>query len=335
MRITILYSENNPSDYHRLLQPAKYLRSDPSLNIRLVKHTDCVNDESVFDCDILFFSRLTLIAWDRMNQLKKKYGFKIIVDFDDYYILSPHQLRYKIWLEHNVAARMIEACRNADMVFVTNEQLYNVYKEFNKNVLIIPNAVPFNDQIVQKRDTYVQKLRFIYVAGASHYHDLKLLKGLFDRLRSDGDFKRKASFTFCGHDGSDTAKKMESICKIKDAYIRRPLLPLTDYMDHYQHGDISIAPLVDTFYNRCKSNLKYIEAASMRMPFMCSEVLPYMNIVGCKNTGDWYKAFKFLINNPDYIEYYGNENYESAKGKYDLEKVNKVRIQAFYSTRLS
>lgn len=271
-----------------------------------------------------------------MEQLKKKYGFKIIVDFDDYYKLSPHQLRYKIWKDHDVANRMVQAAVGADGVFVTNEQLYNVYNEFNSNIVIIPNALPFD--IDPKREPS-EKIRFIYAAGASHYNDLKLLKGLFARLRSDSQFKEKATFTFCGYDDRiPECRKMESICKINGSYVRRDILPLNRYMEHYHHGDISIAPLVDNFYNQCKSNLKYFEAACMKLPFICSDVLPYIRdlpitlknkgIIFCTNTQEWYKAFKFFINNPIAVEDFGMNNYEYAKERYNLKDVNKLRVQA-------
>lgn len=336
MKITILYSDSNPSDYHRLLLPAKYL-DDPNITIRLVRHTDCSKDESVFNCDIVFLSRLFIYEWATLEALKKKYGFKIVVDFDDYHTLSPQQLRYKLWKEHNVAARMIDACKGADMVFVTNDQLYNVYKEFNKNIVIVPNALPFDDDpFVSKREPS-EKIRFIYAAGASHYNDLKLLKGLFDRLRSDGEFKKKATFSFCGYDDKiPESKKMESICRINGAYIRNKILPLKNYMDHYNHGDVSIAPLENNFYNTCKSNLKFIEAACMKMPLICSYGLPYMNdtnlwnkgIIFCNSTSEWYKAFKFFINHPGSVDDFGMANYEYAKETYNLNS-STVRMQFF------
>lgn len=338
MNITILYSDNNPSDYHRLLLPAKYI-NDPAITIRLVKHTECCKDESVFHCDILFFSRLFIYDWATMVQLKKKYGFKIVVDFDDYYILSPHQLRYKMWQEHDVAARMIDACKGADMVFVTNEQLYNVYKEFNSTIVIVPNGLPFDQEPFVPRREPSGKLRFIYAAGATHYNDLKLLKGLFERLRSDGEFKRKATFAFCGYNNSiPECKKMESICKINGAYIRDQILPLKNYMDHYNHGDVSIAPLVDNFYNRCKSNLKFLEAAAMKLPFICSQVSPYSadmslknkGIIFCNNTAEWYKAFKFLMSTEKSTEDFGKLNYLAAKKMYDLNSINLIRVEAFH-----
>jgi hypothetical protein len=177
----------------------------------------------------------------------------------------------------------------------------------------------------------------MYAAGAAHYNDLKLLKGLFDRLRSDGEFKRKATFTFCGYDSNiPECTKMESICKIPGSYVRRQILPLDRYMEHYNYGDVSIAPLVDNFYNRCKSNLKFIEAASMKMPFIASLVSPYKQddgtgIVLCENTRDWYASFKFFIQNPTVVEEYGMLNYEYAKERYNLRVVNELRVQAFCS----
>lgn len=337
MIITILYSDNNPSDYHRLLLPAKYI-DDPNITIRLVRHTDCSKDESIFQCDILLFSRLFIHDWSTMEQLKKKYGFKIIVDFDDYYKLSPNQLRYKIWKDHDVANRMVQAAVGSDLIFVTNKQLYNVYKEFNSNIVIVANALPFNT-IKFPPASQPDKVRFLYVAGKTHYNDLKLLHGLFHRLRSDSDFKRKASFTFCGYDSTPDkdriSARMEAICKIYGSYVRREILPLDNYFEHYCYGDVSIAPLQDNFYNNCKSNLKFIEAACMKLPFICSDVSPYdkevmaPGIIWCKNTADWYKAFKFFINNPRAVEDFGNANYKYAKERYNLDTVNVLRKDAF------
>lgn len=332
MKITILYSDNNPSDYHRLLLPAKYMD-----NIRLVKQESCDKDESVFDCDILMFSRIFMFDWEALKLLRKKYGFKIIVDFDDYYKLCPQQLRYKLWLEHNIASRMIEAAKNADLLFVTNEQLYKVYREFNPNVLIIPNALPFDSEEAPIKEAS-DKVKFIYVAGKSHYNDLKLLRGLFQRLYSDGHFKDQAKFIFCGYDGTNESIKMEYLCKgMARYYERRNLLPLKTYMEHYKEGDVSIAPLENNLYNNSKSNLKFIESALNAMPFICSEVLPYTQdlrlkddgIKFCSKTSEWYDAFKFFIRNPNAIDYFGMRNYEYAMKYYNLKDANELRMEAF------
>lgn len=338
MVITILYNDNNGCDYHRLLLPTKHIELREGDSIRIVHHRDCLKDEEVFKCDILFFSRLLFFDWEILNRLRRKYGFKIIVDIDDYNRLDYNHLIYKSWKEHGIENRILEACSNADLVFVTNEQLHKVYKEVNTNVLIIPNALPFED-CPTKIDS--DKIRFMYVSGSTHYNDLRLLTGLFQRLRSDGDFKRKATFTLCGYNNPKNQReniwnKMESICKINGSFIRRETLPLESYMEHYRHGDISIAPLENTFFNNCKSNLKFIEAATMKHPFICSNVLPYIKdycdgskVSFCYHTKDWYQAFKFFINNPNAIEDYGNKNFEYAKRHYNIKDANILRTQAF------
>lgn len=340
MKILILYSDNNPSDYHRLLRPANYFPKEFEVN--MVKQTDAAKDESIFECDIVFFSRIFLHPVDKLKKLQERYGFKIVVDFDDHYNLPVGRLRYKLWVEHNVKVRMVEACKAADLVMVTNEQLQAVYSEFNENVIVVPNGLDLSRINTQVDKSIDDKIRFGYAAGASHYSDFKMLDGLFKRLRSDSEFKNRASFTFCGYNAKiPETLKMESLCKIKDCYVRRDIMGVANYMEHFKTIDVSIAPLEDNYYNNCKSNLKFIETASARLPFICSEVLPYTQdielknngIIFCKNTSEWYAAFKFFLKNPHLIEVFGHLNYEYALKKYNLLTINEGRLTAFRSLK--
>lgn len=339
MKLTILFSKDNPSDYHRLLLPARHLKETRTdLEIKLVDHRKCAEDVSVFECDVLFLSRLFMYDWKVMGQLKEKYGFKTVVDFDDYYRLTPEQLRYKMWQEHNIEQRMTDAARNADLLFVTGEPLYKAYREFNKNIMIIPNSLPFSNESRVRNDDLDDRLRFIYVAGKSHYNDLKMLRGLLQKIYSDSQFQNEGNFTFCGYDGTPGAVKMEYLCKgLARYYTRENLRPLDNYMDHYKNGDVALAPLEDNLYNNAKSNLKFIEAASKRLPLICSEVLPYTQdralknkgIIYCKNTSDWYRAFKFFLNNRAAVEDFGEACYQWASEHYNLTHTNRLRTEAF------
>lgn len=335
MRITILYSENDGCDYHRLLLPTNYFDLEKNDSIKIVRHKDCYKDETIFDCDIVFLKRMMFEEWEVMNILRKKYGFKIVLDIDDYYILPYNHLYYTDWNRVKLGERLIEACKQADLVFVTNELLRDVYKVYNKNIFVIPNALSFD---VENRKTDSDKLRFLYVSGSTHYNDLKSISGLFQRLGTDTDFKKKANFTLCGYNNPTNSKQnawysMESICKKSNSYIRRDTLTLDKYMEHYNYGDITVAPLEDTFFNSCKSNLKFLEASSTKKPFICSNVLPFTadkdhkGIVFCDKGQDWYKAFKFFINNPNAVEDYGEMNYEYGKRHYNIIETNKQRVE--------
>jgi len=342
LTIVCLYSDHNGCDYHRVLLPMQYLPLQMGDQIKVINYNALITDDRVFACDVLFFSRTCLYGLDKVLALKEKYGFKLVVDIDDYHQLYYHHYLYQYWQQKDMSNKIIAFCRAADLVFVTNEQLYNVYREFNSHVHILPNALPFDDvePFISKRTPSI-KTRFMYIAGSSHLADLKLLNGLFRRLDTDQDFKHKAEFVLCGYNNPTPVKniwdQMEAICRIGGAYTRRETLPLDNYLEHYNYGDVAIAPLEDNLFNTCKSNLKYIEAGLMKAPFICTDVLPYTvdkeakGIKFCKNTSEWYAAFKFFANNKAAVEDYGQANYEYVKRMYNLVEVNKLRYNLFKS----
>lgn len=338
MIITVLYNEHNGCDYHRLLLPAKHFNLQEGDSVVFVKHDYAKKNHYVYDCDVLFYSRIMFEDWEIIDKLKAKYDFKLVVDIDDHYTLPYNHLIYKGWKEHKIGERILQSCANADHVFVTNNTLYNAYKQYNTTITVIPNALPFDEEPFVAHKEPSDKLRFIYTSGVTHYNDLKTISGLFQRLNSDGDFKKNATFTLCGHNNpknnpNNAWIKMEAICKSPN-YIRRNTLPLDTYITHYNYGDISIAPLENTQFNNGKSNLKFVEAACMHHPFICSNTLPYSEdnskgAIYCQNTKDWYKGFKFFLNNRNAVEDYGNINYEYAKQRYDLKEINKIRLDIF------
>jgi glycosyltransferase involved in cell wall biosynthesis len=343
MRIHIFYNENSGCDYHRLLLPACYMPLSENDTIQYFKHSDSLTRDDVFNCDILFINRMFIVDFKKIEWFKQKYGFKVVVDIDDYNQLPPNHIYYNSWQQNQMEGRIAQACTNADYVFVTNEQLYNVYKKLNTNIEIIPNALPFNNTSPLLEPIESEYTRFLYVAGSSHYNDLRSIKGCLERLGSDSYFRQKARFILCGYENPTNDPKniwhsIESLAKITKAYVRRGSMALSDYITHYTHGDVAIAPLEYNFFNTCKSNLKFIEAARMHKPFICSDTLPYTidknktsGITYCSNSRDWYKAFKFFIKNKNLIKDLGEKNYQYAKNNYNIETTNQKRLQIFNS----
>ena len=47
------------------------------------------------------------------------------------------------------------------------------------------------------------------------------------------------------------------------------------YMNSYNEIDVLLVPLLDNEFNACKSELKFVEAAAMGKPVICSDVNPY------------------------------------------------------------
>jgi glycosyltransferase involved in cell wall biosynthesis len=114
---------------------------------------------------------------------------------------------------------------------------------------------------------------------------------------------------------------------------------------NYNHFDVSLAPLVDSFFNNCKSQLKVIEAGFHKKAIIASETMPYtLDLVSAvdqgkfmdkgnamlvperKNHKDWAKHMKRLIDNPNLVEDMGNRLYETVKDTYSLKNVCKDRV---------
>lgn len=340
MIITALFNENNGCDYHRILLPTQNMDLSGGNVIKTVPHQHIRRFEHTLECDILLYSRVVHMDIEELKKLKEKYGFKIVVDYDDSYELYYSHISYEAWKHFNVGERMVESCKLADAVLVSNEQVYNKYKDFNKNIHILPNALPIGKEPFKLKKVESDKIRFMYVAGSTHYKDLKSISNLFKKLNSDNEFKKKGNFVLCGYDNTTDKKNvwdyMEGMAKSCGSYERRTTLPLQTYIEHYNHGDISIAPLEAHDFNYHKSNLKFVEAGCMKHPFICSNILPYTvdktkGIIFCNKTSEWYDAFKFFLKNPSTIEEFGNSNYEYVKQNYNLENINKNRLEIFKS----
>ena len=133
-------------------------------------------------------------------------------------------------------------------------------------------------------------------------------------------------------------------------YRRRWTQDISKYALNYNTFDISLAPLVESNFNACKSQLKVIEAGFHKKAIIASETSPYtIDLISAVDEGkfndkgnsllvnprrnhkDWAKQMKRLMDNPNMIEDLGNRLYETVKDTYSLKKVCNDRVQFFKS----
>lgn len=81
---------------------------------------------------------------------------------------------------------------------------------------------------------------------------------------------------------------------------------MEDYYDHLSRikMDIGICPLVDIPYNKCKSNIKWLEYGMSGIPAVVSDISTYTDSVRHGETGyvaktpkDWVHYLSLLIDN--------------------------------------
>lgn len=145
-------------------------------------------------------------------------------------------------------------------------------------------------------------------------------------------------------------------------YIRRWTLPLSQYAKHYDHYDICMAPLAETYehrspinpktgkpgpisykenlFNKYKSELKIIESGMKKKVLIAQDFGIYHDVLEDGVTGilihkdddkkGWYKAIKRLINDEDLRNELSENLHQFVRERYDINIVNQLRIQ-FYN----
>lgn len=126
---------------------------------------------------------------------------------------------------------------------------------------------------------------------------------------------------------------------INEPYRRVWTKPVSLYTNSYNLFDVALAPLLINEHNECKSQLKLIESGFHHMPLIAQDIFQYkIDIIDYHNgflinkkdgIYGWYNAIKYFIDNPEQINIMGENLYNTVKDKYDINNVNKLRIDLY------
>jgi glycosyltransferase involved in cell wall biosynthesis len=318
----IVASQYSGPCYHRVYLPLKEMGAD-------CYFSNVLQEDKLEGVDIVFVNRLfPLNTVEEVEELKKKYGFKLVVDIDDFWQLDPSHLLHDLWVHSDFTRVIWETLKIADAITVTNEQLQ---REFKIPVHVLPNAIPNTGQFdVQRIESDLP--RIFYQGSTTHVKDIQLLKGPMRRLQ-----RNKFRTVLAGFH-----KDVPEWHIIADAFTNGlnydsriiPSSPPDTYYKAYAHADIAVCPLIDTKFNGYKSNLKVLEAARVGAAVVASNVGPYKNHKGVllvNNQTDWFKHLNKLINDRNYTIEKGQEAKEYCSRKFNYQSINAERKQIFES----
>ena len=332
MRILVITKENSGVGYHRLMLPIYFMPKTFAM------FTDVLSEEVLSEgYDIVLINRLIPeMHIDTLKEYREKYGFKLVIDIDDYWHLDSWHILYGAYPTEAV----IEHIKIADLVTCTNELLWNEIRPLNSNVAILPNALPFGEDQFTDVRTQSDKVRLVYVGSITHEKDLKLVQFPMKKVLSDSTLKSKVNMTICGLDDPNPYSRMVwhkmihyFTAGLKLGDVRRAL-PVREYMNFYNEADCSIVPLVRSRFNVMKSNLKVLEAACKKIPVIVSNVPPYdtcEKAIKINNQTDWYKEMKKIATDSIYMQEMGLANFEWCNEHFNLHKVNEKRKQLYAS----
>lgn len=314
-----LINRNSGPGFHRIHVPLMLMR-DTDVYITNAA-TEAVFEEK--KPTTIFYNRSIS---DDILSLQSKYQFKIVVDVDDYWELDASHILYRHHYENRINEQYIKHIRLADTVTTTHNRLAELIYPINRNVVVLPNAIPIDPYFPKFRMPNKSKhMRRIFWQGSvTHGKDIELLRGPFRKLD-----KNRFAPIIAGYMPNEPEWDRMVTCFTDGLRLNTgmvlPGADVTKYYSNYQYADVCVAPLRDTLFNSMKSNLKILEAAHIGAPVIASHVHPYKNIDGLmyvNKQSDWTKC---LHSDTDVLRINAKLLSEWAAKYHDFETINELR----------
>lgn len=139
-----------------------------------------------------------------IEKLKSK-GIVVIMDIDDYWLpTKEHPIRQLI-LNNKIHEKIVANMKVCSYITTTTEIFANEIRKFNKNVIVLPNAINPNEEQFNEPTLQSDKIRVGWLGGSSHLYDLKLLDGMVSKLKPQQD---KLQYYVCGFDTRGTVTEI-------------------------------------------------------------------------------------------------------------------------------
>jgi hypothetical protein len=299
--------------------------------------TDTISEE-IFEgnFDIVLMNRmLANTTPEQMDNWRKKYGFKLIVDNDDYWYLDPSHILQERYVINNISQQIIGWLRVADLCTVTHERLAEEVKPYNTNIEIVPNAIPYGEEQFKDFKSDSDLVRLFWSGSGTHERDINILRNPMKRI----NFPVRT--VIAGFNEGEKPIWDNMICAFTNGLKLNPTIynynEVTHYMAAYGDSDISLIPVIDSKFNSMKSNLKVLETAAKKNPAIVSNVHPYKGFYPACHVNsqkDWYYWIKLLVNDEAARKSYGNALYDYCNKNFNLHEVNKHRF-AIYNKLIS
>lgn len=146
-------------------------------------------------------------------------GIVVIMDIDDYWLPTKEHPIQQIILQNKIHEKIIANIKVSDYVTTTTEIFANEIRKYNKNVIVLPNAIDPNEGQFNEPTLPSEKIRVGWLGGSSHLHDLKLLDGMVSKLSPIQD---KLQYYVCGF---DTRGSVTEINQQTGEKTQRPITP--------------------------------------------------------------------------------------------------------------
>lgn len=292
--------KDNPCTFLRLIGPLSY-------------HPDCLGvcfaDKNYFESSeyvkqIIEASNILVLQRDfpapenyiALQQILRS-GKPVVYELDDmiWELPDDHHQKKKFDKKKPLLIQCLNVC---EAVTVSTALLAESVSTYNRNVHVLPNLIC---KTIWSNTEKKQHDRIIigFAGTKTHVHDLNLIEDVLIDISKK--YKNRVEFKLLGC-------MTDKLSKIENVQFSKFDANYASYANKMSASgiDIALAPLQDTLFNRCKSNIKWLEYSTINAAGVYSNLPPYNTDILNGKTGmlattpeEWYDALCYLIENKE------------------------------------
>jgi len=274
-----------------------------------------------------------------LRMYKDLYKFILVMESDDdpFHIDSDHYSARNIGVGTQIEKNSFDQIRLSDYAIVSTEYLARLFRNYKKDVYVMPNAIDLEKWKIPVKAPESGKITLGWSGASGHEKDMKIVKDvLVQLLNTYPNLYVKflhGPEKFINHERF----KNELVWTQIDEYPSK--LASMGF-------DIAIAPLWDNEFNRAKSNLRYLEYSALGIPTVASNVEPYAKTIEDGKDGflvlnsekKWFDKISELIYNTELRSTFAQNAFKKVNDYYSLKIVTQKYadlLKEMYSKKVS
>lgn len=307
----------------------------------IVPHTKTPENKAnaAIHADVVVFHRPENPDKLKLARHLKSLGKKIVFDNDDTYKddesvkLNEHMNKERVTRGLKAINEVVDTfIKEADLVTTTTNFLADEYKKLNPNTVVLPNMIDpfyFDEPLRNEGD----KVRIGITGSVALSTDLDALVPIFRHYENDP----RVELVFFSLN-PNPSKLMKEIYEDEYKILKslkvewQPLAPAHEYLETLNNLrlDIQIIPRQDNYFNRCKSNIKFLESSMFEIPVVAQgfadNLSPYQAPEDAKHLllaysfEDWIEHIDSLIESKEKRRELGRKAREYVTKNYDINK---------------
>lgn len=233
IKMLVIPSDTSGCGYYRSLKPHTKLAEmyPDDFDIDIKYEVNWGNVDEMLQYDIIHIHKGLFNDMETFRSTLNKCrenGAVVVMDLDDYWDLGPYHPASKDMKRFGIDKLIKDNIKMVDYLTTTTDIFKKEIEKLNPNVKVFVNAIdPEEEQFIPKNNPS-ERIRFGFIMGSSHLHDIEMLNGIANKLPKD--VLDKIQFVLCGFDlrGNVVYRDQQGIER------SRPLMPKESVWYEYE-----------------------------------------------------------------------------------------------------